>query len=94
MGARPNPCGQPEWKFKSRGSPQLGTKGIAPPGEPHLLSLYVNQGMRTFSKRNENSAEAGYLIPIVSVIEDVESLRWMASARRWPQRHSARATSE
>jgi hypothetical protein len=32
--------------------------------EPHLLSLYVGQGMRTFSKQNINSTEAGYLVPI------------------------------
>ena len=43
--------------------------------EPHLLSLYVGQGMRTFSKQNINSPEAGYLIPIVSVVEDIEYLR-------------------
>ncbi len=47
--------------------------------EPHLLSLYVGQGMRTFSKQNINSAEAGYLIPIVSVVEDIEYLRWIGS---------------
>jgi hypothetical protein len=47
--------------------------------EPHLLSLYVSQGMRTFSKRNVNSAEAGYLIPIVSVVEDIEYLRRIGS---------------
>jgi hypothetical protein len=47
--------------------------------EPHLLSLYVGQGMRTFSKQNINSAEAGYLIPIVSVVEDIEYLRRIGS---------------
>ncbi len=43
--------------------------------EPHLLSLYVGQGCRTFSTRNVNSKEAGFLIPIVTVVEDVEYLR-------------------
>ena len=47
--------------------------------EPHLLSLYVGQGCRTFSRKNVNSAEAGYLIPIVSVVEDVEYLRRIGS---------------
>jgi hypothetical protein len=47
--------------------------------EPHLLSLYVGQGMRTFSKQNVNSPEAGYLIPIVSVVEDIEYLRRIGS---------------
>ena len=47
--------------------------------EPHLLSLYVGQGMRTFSQQNVNSAEAGYLIPIVSVVEDIEYLRRIGS---------------
>ena len=36
--------------------------------EPHLLSLYVSQGMRTYAKKNICSADAGYFIPIVSVI--------------------------
>ena len=49
--------------------------------EPHLLSLYVGQGMRTFSKKNINSAEAGYLIPIVSVTEDIEYLRRIGSPK-------------
>ena len=31
--------------------------------------------MRTFSMENVNSDEAGYLIPIVSVVEDIEYLR-------------------
>lgn len=47
--------------------------------EPHLLSLYVSQGSRTYSKKNVNSAEAGYLIPIVSVVEDIEYLRRIGS---------------
>jgi CRP-like cAMP-binding protein len=47
--------------------------------EPHLLSLYVGQGCRTFAKKNVNSAEAGYLIPIVTVVEDVEYLRRIGS---------------
>jgi hypothetical protein len=47
--------------------------------EPHLLSLYVGQGCRTFSTRNINSKEAGFLIPIVTVVEDVEYLRRIGS---------------
>jgi hypothetical protein len=43
--------------------------------EPHLLSLYLGQGCRTFAKKNINSTESGYLIPIVTVVEDVEYLR-------------------
>jgi hypothetical protein len=35
--------------------------------------------MRTFSKQNVNSAEAGYLIPIVSVVADIEYLRRIGS---------------
>ena len=37
--------------------------------EPHLLSLYLGMGCRTYAERNINSAEAGYLIPIISFIE-------------------------
>ncbi len=33
--------------------------------EPHLLSLYLGQGRRTYAKKNINSPEAGYLIPLV-----------------------------
>ncbi|HEU5302625.1 MAG TPA: cyclic nucleotide-binding domain-containing protein [Acidimicrobiia bacterium] len=33
--------------------------------EPHLLSLYLGQGRRTYATRNINSPEAGYLIPLV-----------------------------
>jgi len=47
--------------------------------EPHLLNLYLGLGMRTYSKTNVNSAEAGYLIPLVRVIEDVEHLRRLNS---------------
>jgi hypothetical protein len=47
--------------------------------EPHLLSLYLGQGSRTYARHNINSPEAGYLIPIVSVVEDVEYLRRIGS---------------
>jgi hypothetical protein len=47
--------------------------------EPHLLSLYLGQGCRIYAKKNINSAEAGYLIPIVTVVEDVEYLRRIGS---------------
>jgi len=43
--------------------------------EPHLLSLYLSQGCRTFAKKNVSSPEVGYMIPIVTVVEDVEYLR-------------------
>jgi hypothetical protein len=47
--------------------------------EPHLLNLYLSLGQRTYSKRNINSPEAGYLIPIVTVVEDVDYLRQINS---------------
>jgi hypothetical protein len=47
--------------------------------EPHLLSLYLGRGARTYAKRNVNSPEAGYLIPIVTVVEDVDYLRRIGS---------------
>jgi hypothetical protein len=43
--------------------------------EPHLLSRYLGRGARTYSSRNINSPESGYLIPIVTVIEDIEYFR-------------------
>lgn len=47
--------------------------------EPHLLNLYLGLGQRTYSKTNVNSAEAGYLIPLVLVIEDVVYLKQLNS---------------
>ncbi len=47
--------------------------------EPHLLNLYLGLGQRTYSKTNVNSAEAGYLIPLVLVIEDVAYMRQLNS---------------
>jgi hypothetical protein len=47
--------------------------------EPHLLNLYLSLGQRTYSKKNINSPEAGYLIPIVTVVEDVDYLRQINS---------------
>ena len=38
--------------------------------EPHLLNLYQGLGFRTYSKRNVNSPETGYLIPLVMIAED------------------------
>ncbi|HEY5164435.1 MAG TPA: cyclic nucleotide-binding domain-containing protein, partial [Acidimicrobiia bacterium] len=34
--------------------------------EPHLLSLYLSQGRKTYADKNINGVEAGYLIPLVS----------------------------
>ena len=47
--------------------------------EPHLLSRYAGQGSRTFASKNINSPDAGYLIPIVNVVEDIEYLRRIGS---------------
>jgi hypothetical protein len=43
--------------------------------EPHLLSLYLKMGQRTYAPHNINSPSAGYLIPLVSFLPDLESLR-------------------
>ena len=42
--------------------------------EPHLLSLYLSQGRRTYADTNINSAEAGYLIPLVVFPQGPEAL--------------------
>jgi hypothetical protein len=47
--------------------------------EPHLLNLYLSLGQRTYSKTNVNSTEAGYLIPIVTVVEDIAHFRRLRS---------------
>jgi CRP-like cAMP-binding protein len=44
-----------------------------------LLNLYLGLGQRTYSKKNVNSAEAGYLIPILFVPEDIAYLRQINS---------------
>ncbi|MET0896244.1 MAG: GNAT family N-acetyltransferase [Acidimicrobiia bacterium] len=43
--------------------------------EPHLLSLYLGQGRRTYADRNINTPEAGYLIPLVAFPDGPEVLR-------------------
>jgi hypothetical protein len=42
--------------------------------EPHLLSLYLGMGQRTYADKNINSGEAGYLIPLVSLPKGADSL--------------------
>jgi hypothetical protein len=43
--------------------------------EPHLLSLYLRMGQRTYADQNINSSEAGYLIPLVSFPRGIDALR-------------------
>jgi hypothetical protein len=43
--------------------------------EPHLLSLYLGQGRRTYATKNINTREAGYLIPLVAFPEGPDALR-------------------
>jgi hypothetical protein len=43
--------------------------------EPHLLSLYLGQGRRTYAHKNINTPEAGYLIPLVVFPEGPDALR-------------------
>lgn len=47
--------------------------------EPHLLNLYQGLGFRTYTKRNVNSPETGYLIPLVMVPEDMSYMRRIMS---------------
>jgi Cyclic nucleotide-binding domain/Acetyltransferase (GNAT) domain len=42
--------------------------------EPHLLSLYLGMGHRTYAAKNINSEEAGYLIPIVNFPQGADAL--------------------
>lgn len=48
--------------------------------EPHLLSLYLGMGQRTYADKNINSAEAGYLIPLISLPKGPESLHDLGSS--------------
>ncbi len=42
--------------------------------EPHLLSLHLSSGGRTYAEHNINSEEAGYLIPLVWLVGDADGL--------------------
>ena len=42
--------------------------------EPHLLSMNLAAGGRTYAERNVNSEEAGYLIPLVFLNGDTDGL--------------------
>ncbi len=48
--------------------------------EPHLLSLYLGQGRRTYATKNINTPEAGYLIPLVAFPEGPEALSGVGAA--------------
>jgi hypothetical protein len=48
--------------------------------EPHLLPMYIAMGQRPYADRNINSTEAGYLIPLVTFVPDVEALRGVGDA--------------
>ena len=43
--------------------------------EPHLLSMYLKMGQQAYAAHNINSPAAGYLIPLVSFLPDVDGLR-------------------
>jgi hypothetical protein len=47
--------------------------------EPHLLNIYLAMGFRTYTERNVNSAETGFLIPLVIVAEDLDYMRAVRS---------------
>lgn len=47
--------------------------------EPHLLNVYQGLGFRPYTKRNVNSPETGYLVPLVLVAEDLSYLREIKS---------------
>jgi hypothetical protein len=47
--------------------------------EPHLLSLYLGRGRRTYSLKNINTPEAGYLIPMVAFPQGPEVLRGLGA---------------
>jgi hypothetical protein len=47
--------------------------------EPHLLSLYLGRGRRTYSEKNINTPEAGYLIPLVMFPQGPDLLRGLGA---------------
>jgi CRP-like cAMP-binding protein len=48
--------------------------------EPHLLPLFLRMGQRTYAPHNINSPAAGYMIPLVAFIPDVDALRGVGAA--------------
>ena len=48
--------------------------------EPHLLTMYLKMGQRTYAARNINSPVAGYLVPLVSFLPDADALRGVGSS--------------
>jgi hypothetical protein len=42
--------------------------------EPHLLSMNLSAGGRTYAEQNVNSDEAGYLIPLMWLVDGTEGL--------------------
>lgn len=47
--------------------------------EAHLLNTYQSLGFRTYTRRNVNSPDTGYLIPLVIVSEDLGYMRKIGS---------------
>lgn len=47
--------------------------------EPHLLNVYQALGFRPYDASNINSPDAGYLIPLVIVAEDIDYIRHLKS---------------
>jgi hypothetical protein len=48
--------------------------------EPHLLSMYLRMGQRTYAPHNINSPSAGYLVPLLTFVPDAEGLRGVGVA--------------
>jgi hypothetical protein len=61
--------------YASTATPVLGLRAVFGCCEPHLLSLYLKMGQRTYAPHNINSPSAGYLIPLVSFVPDADALR-------------------
>jgi len=45
------------------------------------LSMYLRMGQRTYARHNINSPAAGYLIPLVAFVPDVDALRGIGVAQ-------------
>ena len=52
--------------------------------EPHLLSLYMSVGQLPYASKNINSDEAGYLIPLVAFMPNVEAMRGLGNSTQEP----------
>lgn len=63
-----------------------GVRAVFGAFEPHLVSMYIAQTLqRPYANRNINHADAGYLVPMLSLIDGPEALTGLGREPGLPQ---------